>query len=72
LTRNIVPGQKQVDLASVEHIRGTHPYMFRSGEWARLLTTVESHGRDCYLVEFPDGATDWWPVGDEEAGYEFA
>jgi hypothetical protein len=54
-------------------IRGTHPYVFRSGEWARLVGTVDDPGtgRRCYSVRFDDGATDWWPVGDEAAGYEF-
>lgn len=52
-------------------IRQTHHYGFRSGEWADLLATVESYGRDCYLVKFADGVTDWWPTEDEHAGYEF-
>lgn len=53
------------------HVRQTHPCGFRSGEWARLLTTVQSHGRDCWLVQFEDKATDWWPISDALAGYEF-
>ena len=56
-------------------IRGTHPYVFRSGQWARLAGTVDDPetGRRCYSVEFgEDGATDWWPVDDKAAGYEFA
>lgn len=28
-------------------------------------------GRRCYSVKFADGATDWWPVEDKVAGYQF-
>jgi hypothetical protein len=54
-------------------IRATHPYVFRSGKWAKLVGTQDDPetGRRCYAVEFPDGMTDWWPVEDEAAGYEF-
>ena len=53
-------------------IRGTHPYHFRSGEWARLLTVVEAPdpARDCYVVQFGDGVTDFWVVEDDAARYE--
>lgn len=51
-------------------VRITHPYGFRSGEWAKVLTTVEGPDATCWLVEFPDGATDWWVVDDPDAGYE--
>lgn len=56
-----------------DSIRGTHPYIFRSGEWAELIGTMDDPetGRRCYAVKFPDGATDWWPVDDTAAGYEF-
>lgn len=47
-----------------------HPYAFRSGEWARVLTTVPSRGRECWLVRFPDGKVDWWPIEDPLADYE--
>ena len=59
--------------ATVQEIRGTHPYAFRSGQWARLTGTMEDPetGRVCYAVVFPDGAADWWPVEDAVAGYEF-
>jgi hypothetical protein len=55
-------------------IRGTHPYVFRSGQWARLTGTVDDPetGRRCYSVVFEDGATDFWPVDDTAAGYELA
>lgn len=41
-------------------IRGTHPYVFRSGKWAKLVGTMDDPetGRRSYAVEFPDGATD--------------
>jgi hypothetical protein len=58
-------------------IRATHPYAFRCGEWAELKGTTDLPGypggeRRCYLVEFPDGTTDFWAVNDQDAGYEFA
>lgn len=53
-------------------IRGTHPFQFRSGEWAELLTTAPSpDGKDCYVVRFRDGATDYWRVDDSVERYEF-
>jgi hypothetical protein len=57
-----------------QRIRGTHPYVFRSGQWAELVGTQDDpeSGRRCYAVKFPDGEVDWWPVEDEAAGYEFA
>jgi hypothetical protein len=58
------------DAAKAAEVRQTHPSGFRSGTWARVLTIVESYGRDCWLVEFSDGARDWWPIDDADAGYE--
>lgn len=59
-------------------IRGTHPYIFRSGQWAELIGIepyVPDDGsnkeRNCYRVKFPDGFEDWWPITDPIAGYEF-
>ncbi len=56
------------------HIRAVQPEGFRAGEWARLRGTAALPGfpegdRPCYLIEFPDGVTDFWPV--EGGGYEF-
>lgn len=51
-------------------IRTNHPYGFRSGEWAELKATVPGTDRDCYLVEFPDGVTDFWVVNDPDGQYE--
>ena len=53
-------------------IRSTHPYGFRSGQWATYWGTVTTRGRECYFVRFPDGETDQWPIADGQAGYEFA
>ena len=58
-------------------IRATHPYAFRCGEWAQLKGLTDLPGypegdRTCYLVEFEDGETDFWPVEDAAAGYEFS
>jgi hypothetical protein len=56
-------------------IRATHPDSFRSGEWATLKGTAllpfNGEDRACYLVEFPDGITDFWAIGAAEYGYEF-
>jgi hypothetical protein len=59
--------------AAITEIRGTHPYVFRSGKWAKLVGTQDDPetGRRNYAVKFPDGAVDWWPVDDKAAGYEF-
>ncbi len=60
----------------VVKIRANHNYAFRSGEWAVIvglgLSDFERLSqRMCYLVVFPDGVTDAWPVYDEIAQYEF-
>jgi hypothetical protein len=53
-------------------IRHTHPYGFRTGEWAIARRIVESRGRACYLIEFPkDHVTDVWVVNDPQEPYEF-
>jgi len=54
-------------------IRTMHPDGFRSGQWATLLCRAPGNNEDdCYLVEFPDGATDFWVVDDPDGKYEFA
>lgn len=52
-------------------IRTTHPWGFRSGEWATLLTITQVNNRCCYVVIFPDGVTDSWVISDVMAHYEF-
>lgn len=59
-------------------IRGTHPYGFRSGQWAELVRIMpytpegNRHTRDCFMVRFPeDGFVDLWVVADPDARYEF-
>jgi len=52
-------------------IRHTHPYGFRSGEWATIRAVVPDKDREFYLVEFPDGVTDFWVVDDPDEPYEF-
>jgi hypothetical protein len=55
-------------------IRGNHPYAYRSGEWAELVTIAyhPETGHECYVVIFPDGRTDWWAVDDGgQFEYEF-
>lgn len=53
------------------HIRSCHWAAFQSGTWAKILTIAPSEERDCYVIEFPDGRTDYWPVDDPTAEYEF-
>lgn len=68
MPRRVVPA------APVTRIRSTHRYGFRTGEWATLRGTaalpVRGEDRPCYLVEFSDGVTDFWPVSDPADGYE--
>lgn len=63
------------------YIRGTHPHMFRSGQWAIILDKVivapkpgneSSPERFAWLIQFPDGVTDHWPTNDPAAGYEYS
>lgn len=53
-------------------IRTMHPYGFRCGEWATLLCTVPGPDRDCHLVRFDDGVTDFWVADDPDGRYEFS
>jgi hypothetical protein len=62
-------------------IRGTHPDVFRSGQWGKVVQIgmlPKHHGdtprdpRPVFLVEFIDGQRDLWPVYDPAAGYEFS
>ncbi len=52
-------------------IRAMHHAAFRAGQWAQILTVADAGERPCYVVQFPDGKTDWWVVDDSAAGYEF-
>lgn len=56
-----------------EYIRSSHPYAFRSGEWAQIVAraTDPENDRECYFLRFEDGTTDIWPVHDPVAQYEF-
>lgn len=54
-----------------ERIRQLHPAGYRSGEWATLVNVIPLRGRDCYLVRFDDGASDWWVCDDPDGLYEF-
>jgi hypothetical protein len=63
----------ETDVARAPHfIRITHRYGFRSGEWAACTGYTEIRGRVCYAVQFDDGVSDSWPLGDPDAGYEFS
>lgn len=52
-------------------IRATHPYGFRSGEWATIIGVIWMNGQPCYEVQFSDGKVDQWPIHDEWDDYEF-
>lgn len=52
-------------------IRGTHPYAYRSGQWAELTGYAQLADRECYKVVFSDGADDLWPVHESGYDYEF-
>lgn len=53
------------------NIRATHPYGFRSGEWAEIREVVWENNRPCFSVRFVDGAMDTWPIYDPADPYEF-
>lgn len=56
----------------VKQVRSTHPYSFRSGEWATIVREDKREdGKDTWLVQFPDGVTDVWLQFDSPARYEF-
>ncbi|AZV00783.1 hypothetical protein SEA_KIKO_62 [Gordonia phage Kiko] len=61
------------DVKPGDRVRGTHPYCYRSGEWATIAgeTRRQADGVPLWLVEFADGATDEWVQDDPAAGYEF-
>ncbi len=59
-------------------IRSPNPFAFQRGEWGNVvgLSMVPVEGapntmRECYAVQWDDGAADLWPVLDPEAAYEF-
>lgn len=47
-------------------VRSTHPYSFRSGQWADVVADDEVRGRSCWLVVFVDGVTDLWVRDDPD------
>ena len=52
------------------NIRATHPYGFRSGEWATVIGLTWMNGRASYVVMFLDGKVDQWPINDPWDPYE--
>lgn len=45
------------------YYKGTHPYSFRTGEWARVIGTIFKD-RVCFVLEYYDGALDYAAVID--------
>lgn len=67
-----MPDSNQQISPSFTHVRTMHPYGYRSGQWAELLTIApDPEGRDCLVVRFPDMATDYWVLDDPDGRYEF-
>ena len=54
-----------------QQIRATHPYAFRSGQWGSIVMMAPLSERECWLITWPEGDTDFWPTTDPDAGYEF-
>ena len=52
-------------------IRTMHQYGYRCGEWATLVSRLHVRGRECYLVRFDDGSSDFWVTDDPAGLYEF-
>tara|TARA_R110000744_G_scaffold118299_1_gene220981 strand:+ start:69 stop:710 length:642 start_codon:yes stop_codon:yes gene_type:complete len=51
------------------HIRGTHPYTYRCGEWAEIKRIVDADfggtvPRLCFECDFGDGVVDYTPLCD--------
>jgi hypothetical protein len=66
-------GPDECAAATKHQIRTTHRYGYRCGEWADLLTVAPAPDkRDCYVVRFEDGATDYWVVNDIDGRYELS
>lgn len=59
-------------------VRGVHPYVLRSGQWADVISMVWCSPQDgsepgwpCVVVMFPDQITDVWSIAAEPQHYEF-
>lgn len=52
-----------------QEIRSSHPYAYRSGEWALIIGTDYECG--CYQLKWPNGDTDDWAIIDPVANYQF-
>ncbi|QYB00316.1 hypothetical protein I1A62_04595 (plasmid) [Rhodococcus sp. USK10] len=54
-----------------QFVRRSNNYGFRTGQWAQIVMTIRSGGRDCWLVIYYDGETDVIPVDNPEDRYTF-
>lgn len=52
-------------------IRTMYPDAFRFAVWAKLIGRTEVEGQERYVVVFPDGEAETWPVDDPDGRYEF-
>lgn len=48
------------------HVRGTHLYSFRSGQWAEIIRIETVNSRPCFKVTYPDGQGDAIAICDHE------
>ena len=57
-------------------IRSVNPYAYHAGKWAKVtaVSSVDLLGevRPVFVIEFPNGDTDQWPIYDPAGQYEFA
>lgn len=65
----------KVALFKVNKIRGTHPYSFRSGEWAKVkgIAMIQPdwvEPRLAFICEYADGVIDYMAVDDFDSNYE--
>jgi hypothetical protein len=54
-----------------QFVRRNSIHGYRTGQWAQIVMTIRSHGRDCWLVIYHDGETDVIPVDNPEDRYTF-
>lgn len=53
-------------------LRSMHPAAFRSGEWATIVgVMLHSRGHVCFVVRFQDQMSDFMPIANAMARYQF-
>nr|WP_271209246.1 hypothetical protein [Rhodococcus wratislaviensis]GLK33740.1 hypothetical protein GCM10017611_05820 [Rhodococcus wratislaviensis] len=54
-----------------DFVRRSNKHGYRTGQWAQIVMTVPSDGRDSWLVIYQDGETDVIPIDNHTHRYEF-